>query len=87
MTPSADLLRFKSLSASQQCYPSATPTAFATPTGIFSNPYLVDFVGADGGTRTLTTLPSQDFKSCVSTDSTTSACGAPRRGGGRPLCP
>ena len=29
--------------------------------------------GADGGTRTLTTLPSQDFKSCVSTGSTTSA--------------
>jgi hypothetical protein len=30
-------------------------------------------IGADGGTRTLTGLPPQDFKSCVSTDSTTSA--------------
>ena len=29
--------------------------------------------GADGGTRTLTRSPSQDFKSCVSTGSTTSA--------------
>jgi hypothetical protein len=29
--------------------------------------------GADGGTRTRTMLPSQDFKSCVSTGSTTSA--------------
>ena len=29
--------------------------------------------GADGGTRTRTRLPSQDFKSCVSTGSTTSA--------------
>ena len=30
-------------------------------------------IGADGGTRTRTMLPSQDFKSCVSTGSTTSA--------------
>jgi hypothetical protein len=30
-------------------------------------------VGADGGSRTLTALRPQDFKSCVSTSSTTSA--------------
>lgn len=30
-------------------------------------------IGADGGSRTRTMLPSQDFKSCVSTCSTTSA--------------
>ena len=30
--------------------------------------------GADGGTRTPTESPPQDFKSCVSTNSTTSAC-------------
>src|SRR5215510_15812262 len=27
----------------------------------------IDIIGADGGTRTLTGLPPQDFKSCVST--------------------
>src|SRR6266508_1901086 len=32
-------------------------------------------IGADGGTRTLTGFPPQDFKSCVSTSSTTSASG------------
>lgn len=35
--------------------------------------FLPEVSGADGGTRTHTTLPSQDFKSCVSTGSTTSA--------------
>ncbi len=33
-------------------------------------------VGADGGSRTLTAFRPQDFKSCVSTSSTTSASGA-----------
>ena len=33
----------------------------------------IDIIGADGGTRTLTGSPPQDFKSCVSTSFTTSA--------------
>src|SRR5262245_52151329 len=33
----------------------------------------VDFIGADGGSRTLTPLLAQDFKSCASTGSATSA--------------
>lgn len=33
----------------------------------------IEIVGADGGSRTHTALPPQDFKSCVSTSSTTSA--------------
>jgi hypothetical protein len=36
-------------------------------------------IGADGGSRTRTGSPPQDFKSCVSTSSTTSARAARRR--------
>jgi hypothetical protein len=38
-----------------------------------NDPKSLNLNGADGGTRTLTGLPPQDFKSCVSTGSTTSA--------------
>jgi hypothetical protein len=61
-----------SVRKSKQTCPNA-PFPRKSSRSVKSTFHWADQLGADGGTRTLTTLPSQDFKSCVSTGSTTSA--------------